>query len=78
MEKTCDKYDFGLKDVNVKILGKTTENVIKPNKCNQCDYAFASSQASDLRRHLKMHSAVEKSQTNATNVTLYPIIEALW
>ena len=32
----------------------------KPNKCNQCD--FASSRASDLRRHLKTHSG-EKSHS---------------
>ena len=32
-----ESYDFGLKDVNVKILKKTTGNVIKANKCNQCE-----------------------------------------
>ena len=48
-----DNYDFGLKGANVKILGKTIDNMIKSNKCNQCD--FASSQAGDLRRHLKTH-----------------------
>ena len=47
-----------LKDENVKIQNKTTENVIKSNKCNQCDYA--SSQTADLRKHLKTHSG-EKS-----------------
>ena len=37
------------------------------NKCNQCDYT--SSQAGDLRTHLT--TTVEKSQTNATHVTLH-------
>ena len=39
MELNLEKYDFGLKDVNVTILKKTTGNVIKSNKCNQCDYS---------------------------------------
>ena len=37
------------------------------NKCNQCD--FASSQAGNLKKHMKTHSG--ESQTNATNVTLH-------
>ena len=55
-----ENYDFGLKDGNVKILKKTIDNAIKlnsgekSNKCNQ--YEYASSQAGDLRKHLKMHS----------------------
>ena len=53
-----EHLDFGFKDANVKILGKTIDNVTKSNKCNQCD--FASSQAGDLRRHLKTHGG-EKS-----------------
>ena len=43
MEQNLENYDFGLKDANVKILKKNTDNVIKSHKCNQCDYA--SSQA---------------------------------
>ena len=58
MEHNLGNYDFGLKDANVKILRKNTDNVIKSNKCNQCD--FASSYASALRRHLKTHGG-EKS-----------------
>ena len=57
---------------------KTIDNVIKSIKCNQC--VFASSQVGDLRRYLMTHSAtvtVEKSQTNATNVTLHPFIQVL-
>ena len=65
-------YDIGLKDANVK-MQKQTGNVIKSNKCNQCDYA--SSRPSDLRTHLKIHSG--ESQTDATSVTLPVLIQAL-
>ena len=40
--------------VNAKIIQNKTKNVIKSNKCNQCDYA--SSHLGHLRIHLKMHS----------------------
>ena len=127
MEEQMDYCDFGLKDATVKILKKTTDNVTKSNKCNQCDFAspqagdlrrhlkthsgkkcnqcdfassrvddlrthlkthsgeksnkcnqcdFAYSQAGDLRRHLKPHTA-GKSRTNATNVTLHPLGQAI-
>ena len=42
----------------------------KPNKCNQCDYAF--SQADNLRSHLKTHIE-EKS----TSVSLAALIQVL-
>ena len=53
-----ENYDLVLKGANVKILKKKTDNVIKSNKCNQCNYA--SFRAGDLRQHLKTHSG-EKS-----------------
>ena len=34
MEEQMDNDDFDLKDVNVKLIKRTTDNVIKPNKCN--------------------------------------------
>ena len=37
MEQTLENYDFGLKDANVKILKKTTDKIVKPNKCSQCN-----------------------------------------
>ena len=52
--KQIETYDFVLKGVNVNIPKKMTDDGIKPNKCNQCD--FASSLAGNLRRHLKTHS----------------------
>ena len=45
----------------------------RSNKCSQCD--FASSYASNLRTHLKR--TAEKSQTNATNVTLHLLVQAI-
>ena len=78
MEQTLENYDFGfvlaytgytgLKDANVKILRKNTDNVIKSNKCNQCDYA--SSQAGDLRTHLKTHSGEKSNKFNQCNENL--------
>ena len=53
-------YDLGLKDAKGKILKKTTDDVNISKKCSQCEYA--SSVASNLRKHLKMHSG-EKSNT---------------
>ena len=57
-----DNYDFDLKEANVKNLKKTTENVTKSIKCNQCE--FVSRQADDLRRHLKTHSGEKSNKCN--------------
>ena len=62
MEKNSENFDFGLKDANVKILKKNTENVIKSHRCNQCGYA--SSHAGDLRTHLKTHSGEKANKCN--------------
>ena len=62
MEEQMDYCDFVSKDANVKILKKTTENVIKSNKCNQCEYA--SSNTGHLRRHLKTHSGEKSYKCN--------------
>ena len=44
----------------------------KPNKCNQCDYAFI--RASTLRDHLKKHSV----ETNGTSVIMHPLGQTVW
>ena len=61
--------DFGLKDANVKNLKETTDNVTKSNKCNQMTL--------NPHRHeiwggiwKYTSTIVEKSQTNAINVTM--------
>ena len=57
-----ENYELCLKDANVRIQKKATENVIKSNKCNQCGYT--SSQAGNLRQHLKMHSGEKSNKCN--------------
>ena len=56
MEEYMDNYDFVLKDANEEIPKKMTDT--KPIRCNECN--FSSSQAGNLRRHLKTHGG-EKS-----------------
>ena len=62
MDRNLENYDFGLKDANVKILKKNTDNVIKSHKCNQCNYTSA--QACHLRHHLKTHSGEKPNKCN--------------
>ena len=61
MEQSLENSDFGW-DTNIKITTKTTDNVIKSKKCNQCDYA--SSFTSNLRTHLKTHSGEKSNKCN--------------
>ena len=52
MKLTFQNYDFDLKgEIIVKMK---TGNAIKSNNCDQCD--FTSSQAGNLRTHLKTHN----------------------
>ena len=46
----------------MEIFMKNTNNVVRSNKCNQCDYA--SSYASNLRMHLKTHSGEKSNKCN--------------
>ena len=57
-----ENYDIVLKGEHLKIQKKATINVIKSNKCNQCDYA--SSRADSLRQHLKTHSGEKSNKCN--------------
>ena len=58
-------HDLAAKGTSIKIPKKTTDNVIKINKCYQCDYA--SSHAGILRRHLKTHSGEKSNKCNQCN-----------
>ena len=46
----------------VEHLVSEKNNVTKPNKCNQCDYA--SSWTGNLRAHLKVHSGEKSNKCN--------------
>ena len=50
-----------------------TYSAEKSNRCDWCNYACP--HASSLRKHFK--PTLEKSQTNATNVIMHPLVEAL-
>ena len=60
MGQTCQNYGSGV--VCEEIQKKKTDNAIKSNKCNQCE--FASSQADVLRRHLRAHSEEKPRKCN--------------
>ena len=60
MEETLENHD--LSKQNVEIPMKKAEQIIKSNKCNQCD--FASSWVSSLRTHLKTHSGEKSTKCN--------------
>ena len=70
--RKCSQCDFASSYASVLRTHLKTHSGEKSNKCNQCDYA--SSETSNLRRHLK--TTVEKSQTNAANVILHPLMQA--
>ena len=54
---------------NDEIPKKTTDNLIKSNKCNQCNYA--SSRAGHLKQHLKTHSGEKSKKCNQCDFTSY-------
>ena len=63
MQNTMEQdSDISFKEVNMQIIKEKTNNVIKSNKCNRCD--FSSSYASALRRHLETHSGENSNKCN--------------
>ena len=62
----CNQCEYKCVDKSALIMHLMKHSGEKSNKCNLCD--FASSYASTLRNILK--DTVEKSQTNAANVTM--------
>ena len=60
--------DFSENSVNVDIpLRNPNDEGEKSNKCNQCDYA--SSQAGNLRAHLKTHNWEKSNKCNPVSYT---------
>ena len=59
MDQNIKNGYFSDSVVNVAL---PTENADISNKCNQCDYA--SSDAGNLRRHLKTHSGEKSNKCN--------------
>ena len=76
MDQNLENYDL-LSKINVKITAPVTATKTaqgkRSQKCIQCEYA--SSCASDLRRHLKIHSG-EKKLRSATSVNMPVLIQA--
>ena len=70
----CNQCDFASSQAGDLRRHLKTHSGEKSNKCNKCD--FASSYVSALRTHLEC--TVEKSQTNATNATMHPLMQAVW
>ena len=65
MDQNLENYDL-LSKINVKITAPVTATKTaqgkRSQKCIQCEYA--SSCASDLRRHLKIHSGEKSNKCN--------------
>ena len=68
MEQALGKNDGSSNGANMKVPLRNMNNVIiKPNKCNQCD--FTSSWAGNLRTHLKTHSGEKSNKCNQCDFT---------
>ena len=54
-------------DKSLKVPLSKKTNGIKPNKCNQCDYAF--SRAGNFRSHFKTHTGEKSKKCNQCDYT---------
>ena len=70
----CNQCDFASSYKSAMRIHLKTHNGEKSYNCNQCNYA--SSQAGHLRTHLK--NTIWKIQTNATNVIMPLLRQAIW
>ena len=62
MDPNLGQHKSSNSNADVKNWIRETRNREMPNKCSQCD--FASSQASNLRIHLKTHSGEKSNKCN--------------
>ena len=60
--RALETYDLRMDDENQEILMNKNIDVMKSNKCNQCD--FTCSHASNLRGHLIIHSGEKSYKCN--------------
>ena len=58
----CREWIHDLSRQNMEITRTKTKNVIKMNKCNQCNYA--SSHKGHLKVHMKIHSGEKTNKCN--------------
>ena len=62
MDQNVNNEYFSDSVVNVALPTENAKNADISKKCNQCDYA--SSDAGNLRRHLKTHSGEKSNKCN--------------
>ena len=64
MEPNVENCDLGKSDVGMITSTRMAQTCYgqKSNKCNQCEYA--SSNASNIKRHLKTHSGEKTNKCN--------------
>ena len=74
MDQNLEQRDLGKNTAN-QVPIRETDGREKSNKCYQCDSSF--SQAGHLRTHMKTQAIVGKSQTNATNVIMSLLGQAI-
>ena len=65
MDQSFDQRDSNKRPGDVEVQIMETVNKEKSHKCNQCEYA--SSNASSLKTHLKMHSGEKSNKCNQCN-----------
>ena len=71
----CNQCDHASSHASYLKAHLKTHSAEKSNKCNQCDYAC--SDPIYLRKNNILKPTVEKGQTNATNVTMLLLGQAI-
>ena len=66
MDQKLGQHNSSRSNANIKIqMGEPPKNGERSNKCKKCDYA--SSQAGNLRRHLKTHTGEKSNKCSQCN-----------